>query len=264
MTSTAQSLARDVGSVAFGIDAQGYHIARLPYPDALYDELFSRLAPHPAILEIGAGTGLVTQTLLARKPKHVTAVEPDPALVRFTLQRLGDAGLTMVTGAFPHVVLAGQFDLIVCAAAFHWMKPDAALRRVKELLAPAGVWAMWWHSYCNPGRGDPLADEVMPLLDGIPLPPSWSANGHIGLDEPLHRGILEQAGFQSVEHRLYRSERELTSGEVIALYESFSFVRLLPRERKARLLQELAEVVEKRFGGRAPNLVLTALYFGTA
>jgi SAM-dependent methyltransferase len=254
-------MAREVGSLAFGVDARGYHLARLSYPDALYDELFSRLPLRPTVLEIGAGTGLVTEALLARDSKCVIAVEPDPALVRFTRERLADHRLTMVTGAFPEAVVAGQFDLIACAAAFHWMEPEAALARVRELLAPGGIWAMWWHSYCNPGRGDPFADEVMPLLDGVPLPPSWTTKGHVGLDEALHRGMLEEAGFSSVEHRLYRCERELTTAQVISLYESYSFVRLLSPKRKARLLGDLAELVQKRFAGHAPNLVLTALYW---
>jgi SAM-dependent methyltransferase len=257
-------MAREVGSVAFGVDAHGYHLARLPYPDTLYDELFSRLPPRPIILEIGAGTGLVTQSLLARSPQRVTAIEPDPALVRFTQGRLSDARLTMVTGAFPDAVVTGQFDLIVCAAAFHWMEPAAALARVKELLASDGIWAMWWHSYWNPGCGDPLADAIAPLLKDIALPPSMNGSRHYSLDQALQRRLLTRAGFSSVEHRLYRCERQLTTTEVLALYGTYSFVRVLPADRKAHLLDDLAELVEKKFGGRAPNLVLTALYFGMA
>lgn len=253
-------MAREVGSVAFGLDAQGYHLARLPYPDALYDELFSRLPPDPAILEIGAGTGLVTQSLLDRRPKRVTAVEPDPALVRFTRERLADPRLTMVTGVFPDAVVAGQFDLIACAAAFHWMEPGAALARAKELLAPGGIWAMWWHSYRNPDCGDPLADATTALLEDIALPPSMTPSRHYSLDEKLQRSTLAQAGFGCVEHRLYRRERQLSTAEVLALYQSYSFIRVLPADRKAHLLDHLAELVEKRFGGRAPNIVLTALY----
>ena len=63
-----------------------------------------------------------------------------------------------------------------------------------------------------------------------------------------------------MEHRLHRCERQLSTAEVLALYQSYSFIRVLPADRKADLLDRLAELVEKRFGGRAPNLVSTALY----
>ena len=255
------SLNRDIGGVAFGLDAQGYHAARLPYPRALYDEIFSRVRPHPFILEIGAGTGLVTQALLARDPEAITAVEPDPALVAFTEKRLADPRLTMLQAAFPDAPVEGQFDLIACAAAFHWMEPQAALARVKKLLVPEGMWAMWSHSYCNPGMGDELADLISPLLHDLALPPSATLHRHYSLDEQVHCKSLADAGFRSIEYRLYRSERELTTDAILALYKSYSFVRVLPAERRTRLLEDLAELIERRFGGLAPNLVLTPLYF---
>jgi hypothetical protein len=48
---------------------------------------------------------------------------------------------------------------------------------------------------------------------------------------------------------------------VIALYQSYSYVRVLSNDRKSRLIEDIAEIVERRFDGLAPNLVLTPLYF---
>jgi len=256
-------LGREVGGVAFGLDASGYHQARLAYPDALYDELFERLPASPSILEIGAGSGLVTQSLLKRNPSKLVAVEPDPALVAFTERRLSDPRLAMVNASFPDAPINGEFDLIACAAAFHWMEPTSALARVKELLAPAGTWAMWWHSYRNPGRGDELADLITPLLRELALPPSDTLLRHYSLDEDHHRETLVRAGFRQIEYRLYSQERELTTEQVTALYQSYSYVRVLSDEKKSRLIEDIAGLVEKHFGGLAPNLVLTPLYFAT-
>jgi SAM-dependent methyltransferase len=265
LASSKQSkLDREVGRVAFGLDAKGYHAARLPYPDELYSELFAELPPRPAVLEIGAGTGIVTQALLARAVTSLTAIEPDARLAAFTARRLADPRLTMVIGAFPNASIQGHFHLIACAAAFHWMEPQSALARVRALLLPGGTWAMWWHSYRNPGMGDELADAVSSLLQDIALPPSATLERHYSLDQKAHRLTLAKAGFRSIEFRLYRSERELTTEAVVALYNSYSFVRVLEPERRARLLDDLAELVERRFAGRAPNLVLTPLYFAKA
>ena len=256
-------LGREVGGVAFGLDASGYHQARLPYPEALYDELFERLPANPRVLEIGAGSGLVTQSLLKRNPQKLVAVEPDPALVSFTERRLSDPRLSMVAAAFPDAPIDSEFDLIACAAAFHWMEPTIALARIRELLAPDGLWAMWWHSYRNPGRGDELADLITPLLREIALPPSDTLFRHYSLDEEHHRETLVRAGFRNIEYRLYSQERQLTTAQVTALYQSYSYVRVLPNEQKAQLIEDIAEIVETHFGGLAPNLVLTPLYFAT-
>jgi hypothetical protein len=254
-------LDRQVGETAFGLDAEGYHAARLPYPGVLYDDLFARTPSRPDVLEIASGTGLVTQELLSRDVSSVTAIEPNHALATFTARRLSDPRLSIVEASFPAVSVRGPYHLIACAAAFHWLEPTSALARARELLAPNGVWAMWWHSYRNPRMGDELADQISPLLKNIPLPPSTGLYRHYSLNEEMHRQVLTDAGFRSVEHRLYRSERELTTEGVLALYGSYSFVRLLAPDRRTQLLEDIAEVVERRFLGRAPNLVLTALYF---
>lgn len=255
------ALDREVGEIAFGLDPEGYHAARLPYPNELYDELFARVPPRADVLEIAAGTGLVTQELLSRDVSSVTAIEPNHALATFTRRRLNDPRLSIVEAPFPAATVKGPFHLIACAAAFHWMEPVAALAKVRELLKPNGVWAMWWHTYRNPGMGDELADQISPLLRDVPLPPSTDLHRHYSLDEELHRRMLSDAGFMCVEYRLFRSERELTTEGVLALYRSYSFVRLLAAARRTQLLEEIAELVERRFRGRAPNLVLTPIYF---
>lgn len=264
MPETGQAfLGREVGGVAFGLDAAGYHQGRLAYPDELYDELFARLPPSPCVLEIGAGSGLVTQALLKRDPCKLVAVEPDSALVAFTERRLSNPKLTMVIDRFPEAAVSGKFNLIACAAAFHWMEPQAALARVKQLLAPGGLWAMWWHSYRNAGQGDELADLITPLLREVALPPSDTLFRHYSLDQEHHRKTLERAGFKNIEYRLYRQERELTTAQVIALYQSYSYIRLMPDDQKTRLIEDIAEIVDSRFGGLAPNLVFTPSYYAT-
>ena len=167
----------------------------------------------------------------------------------------------MVAAPFPQASIHGEFDLIACAAAFHWMEPREALSRVRELLASTGLWAMWWHSYRNPGRGDELADLITPLLREVPLPPSDTIFRHYSLDEEHHRETLARAGFKDIEFRVYTQMRELTTSQVIALFQSYSYVRVLPEDEKNRLIDDITEIVESRFNGLAPNLVLTPLYY---
>jgi SAM-dependent methyltransferase len=253
-------LDRVTGRSIFGLDAAGYHAGRLGYPDALYEKVLQRAKPKPCVLEIGAGTGLVTEALLSRNVDSVTAVEPSSSLVEFVRQRLPDSRLIMVTAPFPEGDIEGKFDLAVCAAAFHWMNPEQALSRVKSLLRPGGVWAVWWHSYRNFGVGDPLADAVTPMLEGIPLPPSDGLTQHYSLDVKRQSETLADAGFRNVEHFIFRNERTLTTAQVRVLYESYSYVRALPTTQRTDLLDKIAALVESEFGGRAPNLVLTPLY----
>lgn len=254
-------LDRSAGRSAFGTDAAGYHAGRIGYPDALFDSVFAGLPAHPRILEIGAGTGLATQAILAREPIELVVVEPDAVLVDYLAGRFAGPRIKLVNAAFPDAELDGPFDLIVCAAAFHWMDPDAALARANQLLRPGGLWAMWWNSYRNPGHGDALAQAISPLLKEIALPPSEGPDGHYSLDYKLHQRALQSAGFVDIRHELFRQDRTLGAEEVRALYASYSYVRALPARERNTLLDAIGQLVDRDFSGGAPNVVLTSLFW---
>lgn len=261
---SSDRLDRTDGLEIFGGDAAGYHSGRIGYPAEMYDALMARTVPRPDVLEIGAGSGIATEELLSRDPASLTVVEPAAELIGFIRDRLRDPRLRFVTGPFPGPEPSGTYDLAVCAAAFHWLDPQAALARVLQLLRPGGVWAMWWNSYRNVGIGDPLSDAIVPLLDGIAMPPSEGPTRHYSLDRALHENTLREAGFGDIEHQVYRRERILDTTAVLALYRSYSYVRLLSDERRDRLLDGIAHIVEREFGGQVPNIVLTASYSAVA
>jgi SAM-dependent methyltransferase len=262
--STGQ-LAREFGRAAFGTDAAGYHDARSGYPSVLYDRIFDDLPPQPAILEIGAGTGLVTEQLLRRDPARLVVVEPDPALIEFMAGRMVDTRLEFRVAPFPDAAVDGDgdFDLIAAAACFHWLEPAPALARINQLLRPGGCVALWWNVYREAGIGDPFAEAVLPLLDGMVLPPSEGATGHYSLDWKLHFSQLAAAGFGELRSFMVRRERVLTPKMARDLYASFSFVRALDPRRRDKLLNAIAGIVSNRFDGSAPTVVLTPLYLAS-
>lgn len=261
---TSPRLARSAGRGVFGENAAGYDSARLGYPTEIYDRIFTRVGKieHPAILEIGAGTGLASRDLLARCPSMMVAVEPDAQMAGFLASMLGAAAeLTIRNCPFEDAVLSpASFDLAAAAASFHWLEPVPALAKVRTALKPGGVIALWWNVYRATGIGDEFADALSPLLDGLALPPSEGECIHHSLNAERYRNLLEAGGFGRVEHTILRRERILGASEMRALYETYSFVRLLPDPERLRLLDRIAELVETRFGGGAPNIVLTALY----
>ncbi|NNM78543.1 class I SAM-dependent methyltransferase [Sphingomonas sp. ID1715] len=253
-------LSRQAGQLSFGTDAAGYHAGRIGYPEELFDAIFARVGPGPRILEIGPGTGLSTRSLLAREPSELVAVESDPALVDYLRREISDPRLTVVNAPFPDGQVDGVFDLVVCAAAFHWLDPQPALARIHQLLRPGGIWAMWWNAYRNPTYGDPLAQAITAMLGDVALPPSEGRDGHYSLDAALHTEALTSAGFLDVQHQHYRLDRTLTAAEARALYASYSYVRALPERRRGELLDAISNLVDREFGGRAPNVVITTAY----
>ncbi|QIQ02597.1 class I SAM-dependent methyltransferase [Streptomyces liangshanensis] len=108
-----------------------------------------RSAPR-RIVDLGCGTGAGTFALLARFPDaHVTAVDTSPGHLRSLHEKaraLGVEGRVRTVAAdldSDHWPDLGTPDLVWASASMHHMAdPGRALRSVRALLAPAGLFAV--------------------------------------------------------------------------------------------------------------------------
>ncbi|WP_129286340.1 class I SAM-dependent methyltransferase [Streptomyces sp. GZWMJZ-114] len=102
------------------------------------------------IVDLGSGTGAGTFALLARFPEaHVTAVDSSAPHLQRLREKACAAGLDgrvrtvhadLDAAAWPDL---GAPDLVWASASMHHMAdPDQALRHVRELLAPDGLFAL--------------------------------------------------------------------------------------------------------------------------
>ncbi|OEJ23520.1 hypothetical protein AR457_02385 [Streptomyces agglomeratus] len=104
-------------------------------------------AARVGILELGAGTGLVTETLAGASSVPVHAVEPATAMRSVLLSRLaaadGLAGrVTVHACAAQDLDLAGQVDLVVCLRVIACLPPAerrTVWRTLAGLLVPEGL-----------------------------------------------------------------------------------------------------------------------------
>ena len=258
---TPPSLSREAGRAIFGGGASGYHAARSGYPAALFAQLGELAARAPRILEIGPGSGLATDGLLSLVPSAYVGIESDAQFVEFLRARFTGPQMRFINAPFPCEV-EGPFDLATCAAAFHWLEPDAALAALRRLLRPGGIWAMWWNSYLNPLPQAPFAARALAILgeEGVALPPSFSAQGHIALDVEGQSELLAWAGMVDISHTRWDQPQQLDTAATRALFESFSFIRALGEPHRERVMERIVRAVAEEFGGEAHNIVITSLY----
>ncbi|MDQ1711810.1 MAG: hypothetical protein QOE45_1260 [Frankiaceae bacterium] len=124
-----------------------YDAARPAYPDGLYDALPPLAGAR--VVEVGAGTGISTRGLLARGA-DVTAFDIGPKMLG-RLRANGSPGpgtLRGVAVADGHALPLrdASADLVTYAQAFHWMRPDDAVREARRVLRPGGAMAIWWNN----------------------------------------------------------------------------------------------------------------------
>ena len=184
----------------------------------------------PQVLDLAAGTGQVTRSLLDRG-LDVVAVEPAPGM-RKALARHA-RGARVLAGAAEGIPLPdGAVDLVTVGQAFHWFDLERALPELARVLRPGGTLALFYNSRDDSVAwvralsdlvGEPEgADHVSRTrqLDPYELDPPFALDG--ALETPF--------------------EQELDTAALVDLIASRSYViRRSPADRAA-LLDRVAEL----------------------
>ena len=133
---------RVIRGSSFGGAAAAYAEHR---PDYAQDAVRWALAPAPGprVLDLGAGTGKLTATLVALGA-DVTAVEPDPAMLAELQQLLPD--VRAMAGSAEAIPLPdASVDAIVAGQALHWFDMAVAGPEMARVLVPGGILAGLWN-----------------------------------------------------------------------------------------------------------------------
>jgi SAM-dependent methyltransferase len=118
--------------------AEDYDRERRAYPDELVDRATADLADGDTVLEVGAGTGLLTEQLVARGLR-VRALEPGPEMVRVARRRVGaEAPVQFDVGRFEDADVSAGYGAVFCASAWHWLDPARSWRTAHAALTPGG------------------------------------------------------------------------------------------------------------------------------
>jgi SAM-dependent methyltransferase len=125
-----------------------YVRARPSYPPGVLDLLARRadLGPGSVVVDVGSGTGILTELLLARG-WTVLAVEPNRAMAGAARDRLGaHPRFRAVAGTAEETTLEdASADFAVAAQAFHWFDPIRARHELRRVLRPPHRAAVIWN-----------------------------------------------------------------------------------------------------------------------
>jgi hypothetical protein len=170
--------------------------------------------------------------------------------------------LEVVVQTFEDMVIPpASFDLVVAATAFHWLDPSRALPLVASVLSSGGWLALWWNVFGDPDAPDPFHDATDPLLrDLAPSPLAGRAGRSPALDATARRAELGSAGFEDVEHEVFRWTLVLTAAETRRLYRTWSNIARLPERDRLRVLDGIEQIARDDFGDRVERRMLTPLY----
>jgi SAM-dependent methyltransferase len=229
---------REAPPDAFGRTAREYELGRPLWPEELLDRVIGELGlgRDATVLDLGAGTGKLTRSLVPRF-ERVFAVEPDEAMLA-VLEEVVPESESLPGSAEAIPLEDDSIDAVFSGEAFHWFATPEALVEIVRVLRPGGGLAVFW----NIGLEYPeLGEEVETLIDE-----TMERGGAPGLPKVLSgewRGPIAAAGFE--ELREAEVERDLVTDREgwIANLLSVSSIAVQPDEDRDAFAARLRELV---------------------
>lgn len=133
-------------ATSFGEAAEEYERWRPSYPAAAVDWLAPK-AP-ARVADVGAGTGKLTELLLARG-LEVDAVDPDERMLA-VLGRNKPAARRHHSSSTRIPVGDGALDAVLVADAWHWFDPEPTITEVRRVLRTGGWLGLVWNVAAEP------------------------------------------------------------------------------------------------------------------
>ena len=242
-----------------------YDIARPHYPVSLIDDLMenSDIKTNSRILEIGAGTGLLTRAL-AFRGYSVTGIELGSKLAkkaRLNLSKFAHA--TILEGDFETQELGpGSYDLVIAATSYHWLDPLKRSQKIRYILSEGGTAAIIETRHIDNGRDTfPVSSQKCYL--------KWDKNTTAeyrlpGRDEVVNEGFRYSSefrdGFVMTFNKNYENDVEYTASKYLQLLSTYSDIILMHDPSREGLLECLSEMINNDYGGKITKSYLWQLF----
>ncbi len=249
---------------------QLYDRVRPSYPDELFSDLVAvaGVDERSSVLEVGYGTGQATRSL-AGLGCSVTAVERGENMAALARQRLAHASNVEVeTSSFEAWADRGRrFDVLVAAAAWHWVDPSIGWRRAHEVLNPGGWMALLGNVVVRrPGEPEVYAETADLHERYAPGNPDW---GDPPREDEVRStdegwGLVDDPGglFGPTIVGWYPTVQWFDGDGFADLLRSTSLYRALDHDVREPLLDAIAERIRTQMGDRAARRYLSVLRVG--
>jgi SAM-dependent methyltransferase len=211
-------------AASFGAVAEAYAQNRPGYPPEAVAWLVGDAAAN--VLELGSGTGKLTQSLVSLGHRVVATDPLTPMLAELTRVAPGARRVAATAERIP--LTAGVVDIVVSAQAFHWFDAEQALPEIARVLRPGGILALVWNT----------ADFTIPWVRRV--------LGLIGMgaeevgDDPFAGSDL----FATQERRAFRHWQKFDRHALVGYISSSSYAAVMTPDDRAALLTEVGDIYD--------------------
>jgi SAM-dependent methyltransferase len=193
-----------------------------------------QIPPGARVLDLAAGTGKLTRTLLAAE-FDVVAVEPQASLREVLALNIGAE--RVLDGLAEAIPLAdGSVAAVTVADAFHWFDQAAAIREIRRVLRPGGGLAVlstmpdWGGASWGHELGTLIAQTrpAHPWFDGV----SW------------RDAIRTSGGWTELREIRVSVRTAADPARIVDYVTSMSWVAAMSEGRRAEMLAQVGALVD--------------------
>ena len=212
--------------------AQLYGATRRGYPPGLVEFAVTTaaLGAGSKVLEIGCGTGQLTQSL-ASYGFNMTAIDIGPSMIAAAGRHLAGSAVSFQVVSFEDFAAAeASLDLIASGTAFHWVDPEVKFSKSARLLRPGGWLALL---STEEHYDDPL---------GTALRDMWAARSDLGpaWQRPSDAETIAGSGwFEEPVQRIDAQRMVLPADVVIGVENTRAIVLSWPEDVRRGFTEEL-------------------------
>jgi SAM-dependent methyltransferase len=224
---------------SFGAVAADYAALRPGYPPEAVAFL---LGDRPRrVLDLGAGTGLLTDQLVAAG-HEVVAVDPSAPMLAQLADRLPGVE-TRLGGAEAVPLPAGAVDAVVAGQAAHWFDPGPAAAELRRVLRPGGVVGFVWNT----------RDERVPWVRALGELLAAESRDH-----EADQGVVERFAAElhaTVETADSAVLQRVTPEQVVRGIGTRSYVATMDDARRAEFLGRVRDLLATHPGTRGAESI---------
>jgi SAM-dependent methyltransferase len=192
------------------------------------------------VLEIGAGTGILTR-LLAERVGHLTAVEPDERMR--TVLAASDARVQVRAGQAEEIpASSSSVDVVIAQSAWHWVDESRAIPEVARVLRPGGRLSLVW---TGPDRS---VDWMRSLWAGGIIFSPEEKSDEDGRRKRRHLVSVDAGGaspFRKPETKLFQWTQPMTKADLVALSATYSAVITMDEDARQAHLEAMTRFLDE-------------------
>ena len=231
-----------------------YETGRPKYSDEILTDAFRVMGfeninavPGIRILEIGAGSGQLTEALIPVS-SVCHCIEPGVRFARRLRDRFGKSpAFHLFEGYFEAFDSESRFDLVVSACALQWVPKGIALTKTRDLLAPGGwLFGIWNLPRFSADICEHLDALILPEVPELSIPEFSDENRK--LFESTFGEFRDNYGYANCLMKIYRYRRSLPVDSFVSLVRSYSGVESGKSESVDKAFAQLESRLAEKSG----------------